>query len=370
MKEAHPWQTQDKEGRRRLFSRREEGGRARLIMVLKEVRARRQDLGRQVQEVALHARGISGNELVIETLVVGVIKAKLLQAPFQTPISLRKEEKPRQGLFHCGNGLGPELRGGGRARGGEMLPGAAEHVLEQQHGHVAADAVAPAGDGPEQAGHCGAGGRASVIQLDGIRPGRAVRLLAMRQPARAKPGLLAKGPRARFWSLHEQVRPLCEPAMIQAKMVRHEIQEQLQPVRMEAAAELGQSRFTPQCRRRLVVRDGVRRATHVLRLPAGQNLVVKAPLKRFCQRLAPSAWSAGPDTHQPDMGETQPAPLLELSRWQVGEGHRAAVLFGQPVQPAASVDFIEQRIRTHHGLSAFRWRGHPAREGGGEYVTG
>ena len=64
--------------------------------------------------------------------------------------------------------------------------------------------------------------------------------------------------------------------MVQAHMVGHKIQHQLQPMFVELPAELRQPSLASQCGRDLVIANRVRRAGDIRLLPTRQNLVVRA----------------------------------------------------------------------------------------------
>ena len=84
-----------------------------------------------------------------------------------------------------------------------MLPRFRKHVIEQQHRHVATDAIATLGYREEQVGHRGAGGRAAIIELDAIGPGREERIFAVRQPTSAEAGRLREALGRLAINLHE-----------------------------------------------------------------------------------------------------------------------------------------------------------------------
>ena len=87
-------------------------------------------------------------QTVVQALVVGVVEALLLQRPFEVPVDLNHEEEAWGALAHPPSRLRPEQRC-------PLARDAFEDVGQDQHGHVATDAVALAGDFQEDVGRVG-----------------------------------------------------------------------------------------------------------------------------------------------------------------------------------------------------------------------
>jgi hypothetical protein len=51
----------------------------------------------------------------------------------------------------------------------------------------------------------------------------------------------------------------------------------------------------------------------------------------------------GPDAHQPEVSEAKAAPGIELRVRDVRQGDGACLLSGEVVEPAAGVDFVQER---------------------------
>src|SRR6478736_7092201 len=81
---------------------------------------------------------------IVEPLVVGVIEALLLKRPFLVPIDFGHEGEVGMALAHFLRRSWPKQRG-------SLSPGALEYVGQDEHGHVATDTVALAGDAIELA---------------------------------------------------------------------------------------------------------------------------------------------------------------------------------------------------------------------------
>src|ERR1051325_1377026 len=113
-------------------------------------------------------------------------------------------------------------------RVGKTVPGSREHFRQNQHGHVAANAIAYARNPAQNIEHFGVSLWTSVIKLDCIRPRRKIRVFAMSKGPPALFGFslkesLAGGFRLR---LNEQFRKSLDPGMINAQMIWDEIQNQ------------------------------------------------------------------------------------------------------------------------------------------------
>src|SRR5262249_27765760 len=93
-----------------------------------------------------------------EPLVVGVIETLVVQGPLQVPVHFGHEGE-------AGNALADTLRCPGPEERSALAPGSLEDVGQDQHGHVAADAVALAGDLHQFAEHCLLGGGVGVVEL-------------------------------------------------------------------------------------------------------------------------------------------------------------------------------------------------------------
>src|SRR5262249_52421985 len=121
------------------------GSRARFIVVFEET-------GQLVLvveagvEMFSHGPGALIAPASVQALVGRIIESLLLQRPFQLPVNFGHEREARKTLAHAPGCRRPE-------KGSTLAPGAFEDVGQDEHGHVAADAVALAGDLQEFADH-------------------------------------------------------------------------------------------------------------------------------------------------------------------------------------------------------------------------
>ena len=125
-------------------------------------------------EVLTDRPGMAFAETVVQSFVVRVVEALLLQCPFQIPINLSHEAEIRNPLSNLLGGSRPEqLR--------PAAPGSFEDVRQNEHGHIAAHAVTLTGDLQQFCNHRLLGGRVAVVELQRIRPARKVGIAAMSQ---------------------------------------------------------------------------------------------------------------------------------------------------------------------------------------------
>ena len=95
-------------------------------------------------EMLAHRSGLPLTQAVVQPFVVGVIEPLLLQRPFQVPVDLGHAQEVRIFPPHGLGCLRPE----------EVSPDAPtpfEHVGQDEHGHVAAHAIAWPGDALQSA---------------------------------------------------------------------------------------------------------------------------------------------------------------------------------------------------------------------------
>src|SRR2546421_8826519 len=94
--------------------------------------------------MALNRGCILRHEVIVEPLIIREIKPEFLQARLQTPIDLREKEEGWKLRAHRLNGFGPEFSTRGSKGGRERAPGFGKYIVEHEHRHITADAVAQA----------------------------------------------------------------------------------------------------------------------------------------------------------------------------------------------------------------------------------
>ena len=121
-------------------------------------------------------------------------------------------------------------------------PSAFKNVRQDQHGHVAPDAIALLGNSLQLADHGPLQIRVAVIELERVRPAVEVRVAAIREYQRTGSCLdstvvLRRPCQVTLAALDEVVRVFVDPRMIRCHMVRDEIQQQLQSALLQPPSQ-------------------------------------------------------------------------------------------------------------------------------------
>ena len=246
--------------------------------------------------------------------------------------------KTKAGMLaaHRGSRLRPERRIHRRravAGPGTLAPGPLDDVRQEQHGHVAADAVAALGDTDQLGRHGPAQARRAIVELQGVGPAGEIRVAAMRQDARRRPAgsCAARGPgrhRCRRCSIRDAAGPRhgrapCDWGRNRAAAAR----------RAAAAARAAE----PAPRRRRT-----RRATEYAWMAKGEPLISSSLRSgsrlrysaRHCGCRRDTSRPAGPVCHTPS-GQSQSKPRsATLSRKRSSKSSSVA---GRPTRSACSV---------------------------------
>jgi hypothetical protein len=168
----------------------------------------------------------------------------LLQRPFQVPINLSHETKPRN--------LRPNLLGGPLPEGlRPAAPGSFEDVRQNEHGHIAAQAVTLTADPQQFSDQCLLRRSVAVVKLQRIRPARKVGIAPIGQHEIA---LLPLHPDVVLRSLGQVVFAsgnvifgvLFDPRVIGAGVIGNKVQHQLQAAFPQAVAKTCQGRVPAQ----------------------------------------------------------------------------------------------------------------------------
>ena len=151
-------------------------GGSRLVMVLQEA-DEAPLIGRVGIEMTSHQCDVALRQPVVQPLVVAVVEAQLLQVPLPVPVRLRDEPELRVHLPRRGDHLGPVRHG--RWRSHPVAPRRRHHVVEHQHGHVAAHRVRVPGDPAERATREAPQAGGEGVHLHHVRPRSEVGVLAV-----------------------------------------------------------------------------------------------------------------------------------------------------------------------------------------------
>src|SRR3984957_19067457 len=155
-------------------------GAARLVVIFEEAREIILVLVQRVEVIA-DLRRIGVADRIVKRFVIGEIEAESEEAGFGAPVGFGQKAQIR----YSGYCFGPKFLRGRRRIAEEMAPTILENIVEQEHGHVAADAVTVAGDGAEFGELRGARSRIPMIELGDIFPRRVIRIFGEGDEARA-----------------------------------------------------------------------------------------------------------------------------------------------------------------------------------------
>jgi hypothetical protein len=133
-----------------------------LVVVLQEVGELVLVIQTRVEKLANRAGALIA-EAVVQAFIVGIIKPLLLERPLHVPVDFGHETEAGDLLADAAGRLGLEGASG-------EAPRALEDLGHDEHGHVAADAVALAGDPEKLADHGFLSGGVAVVQLQRVGP--------------------------------------------------------------------------------------------------------------------------------------------------------------------------------------------------------
>ena len=213
------------------------GGGPRLVVVFQEAGELVLIVEPGVKMLA-HGPGVAVAQAVVEPLVVGVVEALLLQRPFQVPIDLGHEAEAGMALADLLRRRRPEERR-------SLAPGALEHVGQHEHRHVAADAVALAGDSHQLADHRLLRVRVGVVELQRVGPAGEIGIAAVGQEQIAllafDPGVVLRGAaQVELRALDEMLGMILDPGMTEPHVIGDEIEHQLEAALLQPLAQPGQ----------------------------------------------------------------------------------------------------------------------------------
>ncbi len=117
-------------------------------------------------------------QAVIQALIVGVVEAERLQFGLHLPVDFGHKHEVAVLLFDRRDYILPIFRS---RQFDAFGPQIAEHTVDKQHRHIAADAVALLGDGLDSRQRLFTPFLRKGVDLCGIRPGRKVRIATMRE---------------------------------------------------------------------------------------------------------------------------------------------------------------------------------------------
>src|SRR6516164_8954134 len=116
--------------------------------------------------------GVPVAKAIVESFVVSVVESLSLEGPFEIPVDLSHEAEVRNVLAHLPDRFRPE-----RLR--TDSPGSFEDLRQNQHGHVASQAVASVRNLDQLADHRFLGSRVAIVELKGVWPAGKVRITSV-----------------------------------------------------------------------------------------------------------------------------------------------------------------------------------------------
>lgn len=238
--EAESGECEGGEGGGLMFGGGEEGSDGGFVVVFEEVGATGDEVVGGVAEVFSDCGGIPLDEVVVERFIVGEVEADFLESGFEVPVGFGEEEEVGVSFSELLDGFGPELAFGWRGGGGEVAPGLEEYLVEEEHCHVAAEAVAMFGDGFQRFGDGLAGIGAAEVELGGIGPGGEVGVFAVGYVDGAAGGFDGEGFRVGLGGLDEAFGVLSDPGVVESGVVGDEVEDELEAVGVEVLSELGE----------------------------------------------------------------------------------------------------------------------------------
>ena len=136
-----------------------------------------------------------------------------------------------------------------------------EHVGQDQHGHVAAHAIALPGDSLQLADHRLLQFRVAVVELQGVGPALKVRVAAVGEHQRAVFRLHATvvprcARQVTLAAVDKVVRVLVDPRVIRGHVVRDEVEHQLQSAFLQPLAQTRERDIAAEIAMDDVVLDG------------------------------------------------------------------------------------------------------------------
>lgn len=239
-----------------------------IVIFGKAERVFEKKFGDRAQPFSHSTRRIMCHETIEQPLVVGIIETQREQFQLGIPVGFGNQDEIGIGALGRCNGFIPELTRHGAVKdflGQPRIPLATDLVTQQQHGHVAPDAIAKRCQPNERVAHVGPRASYGVVKLHRVFPASEVWVLAMCQAAsRWMPVVVVAVFIAPLRvAVHEVFRVRQNERCVTGKVIGDEIKHQPQPMAVSAPAERRKIRFVAKLRVEMVVTDGVGRADKV-----------------------------------------------------------------------------------------------------------
>jgi hypothetical protein len=242
---------------------------------------------------------------IIEPFVVAEVEPLLLQLPLQVPVSFRDETKMRSCSLNGRDDFTPVL--GWRPLPRATALGSFENLVQDEHGHVAADAITLGRNTGDGFNRCLPQPGLKHVELQNVRPGREIRVPS----AGANVSLYLKVgcwvvPRILSIPANEILGALGDPGVVRRYVVRHEIKQQLHASPRELAPGDGETFRTSEVFINHVASYAVGRSHIVFQPEIGQSSteIVNQMVVLIGHRNA--GRTSFPNAHKPNGIETKP----------------------------------------------------------------
>src|SRR3954470_2711905 len=297
-------------------------------------------------EMLANPARIAFPEPVVQPLVVRVVEALRKQCPFEIPVDLGEKKEAWEALADPRDGSRPE-----RLR--LPSPGLLEDLRQEQHGHVATDAVALPGNAEKLLGHRLLGGGIRVVELERVGPGGKVRIAAVRAEYSPAPGIfLVCSSQFELRPGDVVVRAALDPRMIERRVVRDEVEHEPQAARSQPLPDAGERGVAAEQGRDRIGGDRKPRAAYVFVAQIGQRVLEFAPPVAPGARDALAGGPGAPDAEEPDPVEALLGDEVQLRVAEIVESRRPRKPGRELAQPDPGIDLVERRISRRADVSA------------------
>ncbi len=233
-----------------------------------------------------------------------------------------------------------------RRRTGSIAPRAREHVVHQQHGHVAAHAVSLFGNVHQRRFGSRPQSWREAVELGDIGPRGKVRVATAGDHGTTgfeKARRFAS--KVRSTSLHEVLGVIDEPWMIGSHVVRHEVDDQTNPSLGQRGACRSEAVAAAEPPIDVVAAYAVGRADDVGVGEIGECGAKRRQLAGRFQGQSDPCRAAFPDTHQPHGVHAGRGHRVPLGGGNFGECRVAAGPLADIVEPGRGVQLVDHGIR-------------------------
>lgn len=345
MIEAHAGKRGDQSSEGFEFCGAESRGGAGFVVIFEKARsaALRGDVGGEARVNFVNVAVVQG---VVKAFVVGELKAEGLNGGFAVPVDFGEPDKF---LRQSRDGFSPEFARRRFASGEERAPSTRENIVQDEHSHVAANAVAVLGDFAEFGDERGAGGRLEIIELQNVAPRREIRIAAVSEKDWLGGGFLqieCGGIFAKILLSAANVKFGMRggPRMVGSSVVGDEVENEADAASAELFAGVVEIGPGADARIRLILADGIGRADDLTEFPARKGLVESRETGRIELEKSATYGAALPDAHEPNEIEAETGNLVPFSGRNVAQSDATTIFCGELFEPSPSIDFVKMRM--------------------------